>query len=386
MKVLVFNSGSATQKASLEDVSYLRNKIVSKNIWSRCDNIGKDTNRNTVLSNQLELTLREAGVKLDDIEAVGHRIVHGGSQFIDTTLLSDAVIESLDAVSNLAPIHNPPALQAIKFARTQLKSIPHFGVFDTQFHATMEPAAYRYAVPESWFLDHKVRRYGFHGISHKNAYEEGIKLLQNIDKKPNPERVITCHLGGGSSICAINNGISIDTTMGFTPCDGVVMSTRSGALDPGIISYVSENLNINSKEVISILNKESGIKGLTGLSGDMKELIDHVDAGSEKARLALSIFISSIRKFILAMAGSLNGLDLIVFTGGIGENSSLVRKEVVEGLEFLGAKIDNNKNAGTIKEARLISNIDSSVQVAVVIADESGQIAKACFESSRKLD
>lgn len=278
------------------------------------------------------------------LAGVGHRVVHGGSRFSDSVLLDATVRADLDRLVALAPLHMPANLRGIEVARAALPDLPHVAVFDTAFHQTMEPVAYRYAVPTAWYADHDVRRYGFHGTSHRYVSERAAVLL---GRPLTTLRLVTLHLGNGCSAAAVDGGRSVDTTMGLTPLEGLVMGTRSGDVDPGVIGYVAAREGVGVEEVLSALNSRSGLLGLSGgLSNDMRTLCDAAEAGSEPAALAVQVFCYRVAKTVGALTVALGGLDAVVFTGGIGEHSTLVRSRVLDRLAVLGLHEDPEANAG----------------------------------------
>ncbi len=276
------------------------------------------------------------------LTGVGHRVVHGGSRFSDSVLVDAAVRSDLDRLVALAPLHMPANLRGLEVAQAALPDLPHVAVFDTAFHHTMEPVAYRYAVPTAWYADHGVRRYGFHGTSHRFVSGRAADLLE---RPLETLRMVTLHLGNGCSAAAVDGGRSVDTTMGLTPLEGLVMGTRSGDVDPGVIDYVATQERISAEEVLGALNSRSGLLGLSGLSNDMRTLCDAAEAGSEPAALAVQVFCYRVAKTVGALTVALGGLDAVVFTGGIGEHSALVRSRVLERLAVLGLHEDPAANA-----------------------------------------
>ncbi|WP_432558762.1 acetate/propionate family kinase [Granulicoccus sp. GXG6511] len=308
------------------------------------------------------------------ITAVGHRLVHGGEEFASSVLLDDEAMAAVERCSPLAPLHNPANIAGVEAARAALPDIPQVGVFDTAFHQTMPPVAYRYAVPTEWYADLGVRRYGFHGTSHRYVSSAAAELLG----RPLSElRMVTAHLGNGSSLAAIRDGVSVDTSMGLTPLEGLVMGTRSGDLDPGILGYIADRTGATLAEITNDLNKRSGLLGLSGLSNDMRELIAAVETGNEQAALALDVFCTRLAKYIAALAVPLGGIDTLVFTGGIGENSQPVRARVLEQLAFLGFELDHDANERTVRGlSGPITTADSRAIALVVPTDEELVIAR----------
>ena len=310
--------------------------------------------------------------KLEDIEAVGHRVVHGGEEFMSSCLVNDAVVAKIEACCDIAPLHNPANLLGIRAVTSVLPSVPQVAVFDTAFHQTMPAYAYMYSIPYEYYEKYRIRRYGFHGTSHWYVSEKGANFV-GLD--PTNCKVITCHLGNGSSIAAVVNGQSVDTSMGFTPLEGVTMGTRSGSLDPDVVTYIQEKEHLSPEEVSRILNKKSGFLGVSGISSDARDLDAAANAGEPRAKLALKKLTYEVTKYIGAYAAAMNGVDLIVFTGGIGENNSRLRRRVCENLEFMGVKFDYEANVATGKDT-LISLPDSKVKVAVITTDEELVIAR----------
>lgn len=308
----------------------------------------------------------------NEITGVGHRVVAGGEIFKDSALVTDEVINQIEELSEFAPLHNPANATGIKAFRKILPDITSVAVFDTSFHQTMPKVNYLYSIPMEYYEKHNARKYGAHGTSHKYVAERAAELL---GKPIEDTKIITCHLGNGASITAVDGGKSVDTSMGFTPLAGVTMGTRSGDIDPSLLPFLMEKEGIESiNDMIYILNNESGLKGLSGISSDMRDLED-AEATNEKAELALRIFEDRVRKYIGSYAATMNGVDAIVFTAGIGENGSDTRKNVIDGLTFLGAEIDDEKNNVRGKE-REISSDSSKVKVFLIPTDEEVMIAR----------
>lgn len=315
MIILVLNSGSSSIKYKLFDISKDSEKLLDKGLVER---IGL---RIPSHKEALESILNKVGSKID---AVGHRVVHGGDRFSKSVLIDDNVIKAIEDFTELAPLHNPPSLLTINESRKIISGIPHVAVFDTAFYCDMPEYAYFYAIPYRFYEKYKIRKYGFHGTSHRYVSEQASGIL----KKPlNKLMLITCHLGNGCSITAVKNGKAVDTSMGFTPLEGLVMGTRSGDLDPAIIPYIMEKENIDVSAVMEMLNKKSGLLGVSELSNDMRELMKEKDK-NKKVKLALDIFIYRIKKYIGAYTGVMSGCDAVIFTGGIGENNPDIVKEV----------------------------------------------------------
>ena len=306
-----------------------------------------------------------------EIDAVGHRVVHGGEIFSKSVLINEDVMKELRRCIDYAPLHNPPNLKGINAASALLPGIPQVGVFDTAFHHSMPDYAYIYGLPYTLYKRHGIRRYGFHGTSHRYVSERAIEL-SGLPKEQS--RIITCHLGNGASIAAIKNGKSIDTSMGFTPLEGLLMGTRSGDLDPAIILQVMGKEELTMNDATTLLNKHSGLQGVSGVSSDMREIEEEYE-NNNRARLAHNIFTYRLKKYIGAYAAALGGLDVLVFTGGIGENSSMVRRNSLSGLEFMGIDLDENKNNGGEPKERPIHKDSSKVQVYVIPTNEELVIA-----------
>lgn len=307
------------------------------------------------------------------ISSVGHRLVHGGEEFAESVLLDDATLDAVRRCSPLAPLHNPANIAGVEAAQAQLPDVAHVGVFDTAFHQTMPDVAYRYAVPAEWYADHGVRRYGFHGTSHLYV---SAKAAEMLDRPLDELKMVTAHLGNGSSITAVRDGVSVDTSMGLTPLEGLVMGTRSGDLDPGILGYIADQTGADIAGITNDLNKRSGLLGLSEHSNDMRELIAAAESGDAKSELAHEIFCYRLAKYVAALAVPLGGIDVLVFTGGIGENSSPTRARVLEQLAFLGFDLDADANEATIRGAAgPISTGDGPIAL-VVPTDEELVIAR----------
>ena len=317
---------------------------------------------------------KESGVltTLEDIEAVGHRVVHGAEEFVCSQLITDAVIAQLEKCSVFAPLHNPANILGIKAVTAVLPDVPQVGVFDTAFHQTMPSYAYMYALPYEYYEKYGIRRYGFHGTSHKYVSAKGAKFA-GLDL--NYSKIITCHLGNGSSIAAVVNGKSIDTTMGFTPLEGLIMGTRCGNIDPEVVTYIQEKEGLSASEMSKVLNKKSGLLGLSCVSSDGRDLSAAANDGDEKAKLTLKKLTYDITKFIGAYAAAMNGVDLIVFTGGIGENNVRLRRRVCENLTYLGVNFDYDANV-IAGEDVMITLPDSKVKIAAITTNEELMIAR----------
>ena len=313
---------------------------------------------------------------LEDIEAVGHRVVHGAEDFVCSQLITDQVVAQLEKCSVFAPLHNPANILGIKAVSAVLPTVPQVGVFDTAFHQTMPAYAYMYALPYEYYDKYRIRRYGFHGTSHKYVSAKGAKFA-GLDL--NYSKIITCHLGNGSSIAAVVNGKSIDTTMGFTPLEGLIMGTRCGNVDPDVVTYIQEKEGLSPSEMSTVLNKKSGFIGLAGVSSDARDLNDAANEGNARAKLTLKKLTYDITKFIGAYTAAMNGVDLIVFTGGIGENNSRLRRRVCENLTYLGVKFDYDANTVRGEDA-MLTLPDSKVKVALITTNEELMIARDTME------
>ncbi|QTA37242.1 acetate kinase [Thermosipho ferrireducens] len=399
MKILVVNSGSSSIKYQLLDMD--GEKVLCKGLAERIGIPGSRIvhkksgekfifekpmpNHEEALKYVLELLKDEKVGAIKDyteIDAVGHRVVHGGEKFVGSVLIDEEVINAIEEFSYLAPLHNPPNLMGIKAIMKLLPEVPNVGVFDTAFHAKMPEKAFLYAIPYEYYEKYKVRRYGFHGTSHRYVSRRAAEILGLDYSKA---KIITVHLGNGASIAAVKNGKSVDTSMGFTPLEGLVMGTRSGDLDPSIVTFLMEKEGLTSEEVYTLLNKKSGVYGLTKqFSSDMRDIEDKALENDPVCRLVLDIYEYRIAKYIGAYAAAMNGVDAIVFTAGVGENSPITREEICENyLGYLGIKIDKEKN--NIKgEERIISTQDSKVSVLVVPTNEELMIARDTKEIVEK--
>ena len=320
------------------------------------------------------LTDAECGVikSMDAIDAVGHRVVHGGEEFAASTLITDEVMKALEKGSAMAPLHNPPNIIGINACKAIMPGVPQVGVFDTAFHQTMPAKAFMYGLPYELYKEDHIRRYGFHGTSHRYVAGEVAKVMGVPVEKL---RIINCHLGNGSSLAAIKYGKCVDTTMGFTPLAGVLMGTRCGDIDPAIVLNVMDNHNLSTKEMDTLMNKKSGVLGISGVSSDFRDLGQAAAEGNERARLALDMFHYQVRKEIGAFAAAMGGVDVITFTAGVGENGIEDRAAIAEGLEYLGAKLDPQRNNVRGKDA-LISTDDSTVKMYVIPTNEEIMIAR----------
>ena len=389
MKVLVLNCGSSSIKYKLFDMDHKAviaqggiEKIGLKDSFLKLTLpngekkvLEKDIPEHTVGVEFIlqTLTSAEYGVvkSMDEIGAVGHRMVHGGEKFSQSVLLTPEVLEAFAACNDLAPLHNPANLKGVHAISAILPNVPQVGVFDTAFHQSMPDYAYMYAVPYELYQKYGVRRYGFHGTSHRYVSK---RVCEFLGVNPEGQRIITCHIGNGGSITAIKDGKSVDTSMGLTPLEGLMMGTRSGDIDAGAVTYIMEKEGLDAAGLSNLLNKKSGVMGIFGESSDMRDLEAAVAAGNPRARLAENMYFYRIKKYIGAYAAALGGVDILVFTGGVGENQASARWGACEGLEFMGVKLDAEKNKVRGEEA-VISTDDSKVKVVVIPTDEELMIA-----------
>ena len=390
MKVLVINAGSSSLKYQLIDMD--NENVLAKGLCERIGIEGSKLNHTpnggdkVVISQDMPdhgvaiklvlaaLTDKNHGVIADmsEISAVGHRVVHGGEVFSGSVLITDEVKKAVTDCNDLAPLHNPANLTGIAAVEAAMPGVPNVGVFDTAFHQTMPAKSYMYGIPYEYYEKFKIRKYGFHGTSHNYVAHRVAELCG----KPIEElKIITCHLGNGSSIAAVDCGKVVDTSMGFTPLDGLVMGTRSGSIDPAVIPFLVEHEGMTAKEVDAVLNKKSGVLGISGVSSDFRDLDAAAAEGNERAKLALEMFRHSVRGYIGRYASVMGGVDVITFAGGVGENSADIREAVLSGHEFMGVKIDSEKNRVRGVEAE-ISTDDSRVRVFVVPTDEEMTIAR----------
>ena len=392
MKVLVINCGSSSLKYQLLNAE--SGEVFAKGL---CERIGIEGSRMEYEAKGLEkeflspmpthkealslvintLIDKEIGViaSVDEVDAIGHRVVHGGEEFAKSVLLTPEVMKEIEANNELAPLHNPANLMGIETCMELMPGKPNVGVFDTAFHQTMPKEAFMYALPYEDYIDLKVRKYGFHGTSHKFVSEECIKALGN----PEHSKIIVCHLGNGASISAVKDGKCIDTSMGLTPLQGVMMGTRCGDIDPAAVLFIKNKRNLTDKEMDARLNKQSGILGVFGKSSDCRDMENGVANGEERAILAEKMFIYKIRAYVGNYAAQLGGLDAICFTGGIGENVAKVRAGVVEGLEFMGVKINHEVNGVRQKGTVDLSAADSRVKIFKIQTNEELAIARDTY-------
>lgn len=400
MKILVINCGSSSLKYQVLDMN--GEILLAKGLVERIgmdgsvithEKIGMDKVRNeTPMESHkeaIQLVLDaiidpEHGVVKDmsEIGAVGHRVVHAGEKYASSVLIDDDVIQALEECVELAPLHNPPNLLGIAACQELMPNTPMVGVFDTAFHQTMPPESYIYAIPYEYYLKHKIRRYGFHGTSHKYVAQRAADIMNcNLDDL----KIITCHLGNGASVSAIKRGVCVDTSMGFTPLEGLVMGTRCGDIDPAIVTYIREKEHLDQGVANEILNTKSGVLGISGVSSDFRDLETAAEEGNERAQLAIKVFAHKVRFYIGAYIAEMNGVDAIVFTAGVGENDIAMRDIICNDLGNLGIKLDLVKNKTRGKEA-IISRDDSRVKIILIPTDEELMIARDTMEIVKGLN
>jgi len=400
MKILVLNAGSSSQKSCLYELNEVLPDRPPQPLWEAQidwnhregaaelkvetasgteheEEFASDS-REAVISRMLE-TLWQGKTQvinsLKEIDIVGHRVVHGGQDYQQSTLISPDVKEAIARLSVFAPVHNPVNLAGIEALEKILPNRPQVAVFDTAFHAQLPPAAFVYPGPYEW-LEDGIRRYGFHGISHQYCARRAAQIL---NRDLTDLRLISCHLGNGCSLAAVRGGWSVDTTMGFTPLDGLMMGSRSGAIDPGIIIHLLRRSDLTAEKLDNILNRNSGLKGISGVSSDMRQIGEAITQGNERSQLALDIYIHRLRAGIGAMLASLGGLDALIFTAGVGENSAVVRAAACEAFGFLGWKLDGEKNQHSPVDED-IAAVDSATRVLVIHTQEDWEIARECWK------
>ena len=399
MKVLVINCGSSSLKYQVLDMQ--NESLMCKGLVERIGMDGSVINHTKIGMDKVvkEVPMKdhkdaiaqvldavqnpEYGVvkSMDEIGAVGHRVVHAGEKYAESVLITDDVIKALEECVELAPLHNPPNLMGIAACRELMAETPMVGVFDTAYHQTMPPESYIYAIPYEYYEKYGIRRYGFHGTSHKFVAQRAAAMLNtNI----NDLKIITCHLGNGASVTAIKHGRVVDTSMGFTPLEGLVMGTRCGDIDPAIVTYIREKENLPQGVANEILNKKSGVLGISGVSSDFRDLEDALSEGNERAALALRVFAHKVRFYIGAYIAEMNGVDAIVFTAGVGENDVYMRDIICTNLGNLGIKLDPIKNKVRGKETE-ISTEDSKVKLLLIPTNEELMIARDTYEIARKV-
>jgi acetate kinase len=395
MKILVLNCGSSSIKYQLFDMTSgvvlakgIVEKIGLKGSFLKNERFDGDKVKldGEILDHQtgieyllgLMVSKRRGVIKnLNEIDAIGHRLVHGGETFQESCFLDDVTIKGVEDCSDLAPLHNPANLKGIYAMRTVLPNVPQVGVFDTSFHQTMPDYTFMYALPYSLYKKYGIRRYGFHGTSHSYVSKRACEIL-NLDYST--QKIITCHLGNGASITAIKDGKSLDTSMGLTPVEGLIMGTRSGDVDAGALTLIMEKEEIDYSSLNTLLNKHSGVLGISGISSDMREVESAAEEGEERAVLALKMYEYRVKKYIGAYAAAMGGVDLLIFTGGVGENASESRENICKGLEFMGLIFDRNANAGVHGKELVISKKESKVTVMVVPTNEEFVIASETRE------
>lgn len=391
MKIIVLNCGSSSIKYQLFDMA--SREVLAKGVVEKIGLHGSFIKNERIDGDKLLLegdiydhqsgieyvlgiltSVRHGSISnFEEIDAVGHRVVHGGEKFNSSVLITDEVIRMLEECIDLAPLHNPPNLKGIFAMQALLPNVPQVSVFDTAFHQTMPDYAYMYAIPFPLYKKYGIRRYGFHGTSHRYVSQRGAEM---ISQNKQDLKIITCHLGNGASLTAINNGVSIDTSMGLTPVEGLIMGTRSGDLDLGVLTYLMMKEELDISTANTLINKHSGMLGITGVSSDMREIMKAAYEGNERAKLGLNMYHYRIRKYIGSYAAAMGGLDMLIFTGGIGENSDYTRSEVIRGLEFLGIDFDYEKNNGVHGQEMVLTREHSRVKVLVVPTNEELIIAQ----------
>lgn len=395
MKVLVLNCGSSSVKYKLFNMS--NGDVLAQGVVEKIGLPGSflklvtPEGKKVVLEKEmtehnaaidfilLTLTSAEYGCikSLDEINAVGHRVVHGGEKFASSVLINDEVIKQLEECIELAPLHNPPNLKGINAVTRLMPNVPQIGVFDTAFHQTMPDYAYMYGLPYSLYKKYGVRRYGFHGTSHRYVSKRACEIL---GVPYEDQKIITAHIGNGGSITAIKNGKSIDTSMGMTPVEGLLMGTRAGDVDAGALSFIMEKEHLDAAGLSNLINRESGVAGLSEISSDMRDIEDAIEKGDKNAILAMEMYNYRIKKYIGSYAAALGGLDILVFTGGVGENQWVTRSAVCKDMEFMGIEFDEEKNDGLRGEEVVLSLPNSRVKVMVVPTDEEFMIASDTLE------
>ena len=392
MKILVLNCGSSSIKYQLFDMSADEN-VLAKGLLERIGQsigivnhtpMGKDKikyetpipNHTAGIEIIINLLLdKEVGVinSLSEIKAAGHRVAHGGEHFKNSVLINNDTLTEISNCIQLAPLHNPANLKGILAVEKLIPGLPQVAVFDTSFHQSMPDYAYIYGIPYEYYENFAIRRYGFHGTSHKFVAEKAANM---IGKNINDLKIISCHLGNGASITAIDRGVSIDNSMGFTPVEGLIMGTRCGDLDVGALLFIMEKENLDTKQANDLVNKKSGVLGISGISSDMRDLENAAMQGNERAKLALDVYAYKVKKYIGSYIAAMNGLDLLIFTGGIGENSMYIREQITSNMEYLGIKIDKNINDSTKGVDAIISTEDSKVCTIVATTNEELVIAR----------
>ncbi|CEE02303.1 acetate kinase [Caldifermentibacillus hisashii] len=396
-KILAINAGSSSLKFQLIEMP--EEEVITKGLVERIGlNDGvftisvngeknkkvQDIPNHEVAVHLLLDQLISTGIikSFNEIDGVGHRVLHGGEIFSDSAIITDEVLAEIEKLVDLGPLHMPPNISGIKVFRKILPNVPQVAVFDTAFHQTMPKSSYLYSLPYEYYEKYGIRKYGFHGTSHKYVT---LKAAEMLGKPIEELRLISCHLGNGASIAAVHGGKSIDTSMGFTPLEGITMGTRSGSIDPALIPFIMKKTGQSAEEVINVLNKKSGLLGITGFSSDLRDIEEAANVGNERAELALTIFANHIHKYIGSYVARMNGVDAIIFTAGIGENSAAVRERVLRGLEFMGVYWDKDLNREGGGE-RFISYPFSPVKVLVIPTNEEVMIARDVIRLAKKLN
>ena len=391
MLVFVLNAGSSSLKYQL--INAETSELKASGLVERIgiDGILKhEVGENKKLTFELSIPTHKEAIELvlriltndetkvidsiKEIEAIGHRIVHGGEFFKKSTIVDNDVVEKIGKLIPLAPLHNPANILGIKICQELMPDVPNVAVFDTAFHQTMPIENYLYAVPYGDYTEHHLRKYGFHGTSHYYVSNEAVKILKKKDSK-----VIICHLGNGSSVCAVRDGKSISTSMGLTPLEGLIMGTRCGDIDAGVIPYLMEKKGLDTHQIIDYLNKKSGILGVSGISSDLREVIKASKDGDKRSKITIEMLCNRIKKYLCSYAGLMGGVDAICFTAGIGENSDLIREKVCHGLEFMGIELDIEKNKIRASGIREISNQNSKTKIYIIPTNEELVIAKDTY-------
>lgn len=400
MVILVLNCGSSSIKYQVIDMEAASSELLAKGLVERIGLAEGDLTHKPVGKEKFELhrpipnhttgielvmaalTDPRHGVigSLDELKAVGHRVAHGGEFFPQSCLVNEDTKEKIRSLCQIAPLHNPASLEGIHAIEKVLPGVPQVTVFDTSFHQTIPAVNYMFALPYEYYEKYRVRKYGFHGTSHKYVARAGAKLA-GID--PDRSKIITCHIGNGGSVTAVLNGRSFDTSMGFSPLDGLVMGTRCGAVDPSAVTFIGDKEGMSYDQLNAMMNKQSGVQGLTGLSSDMRDIDKAYHEGDERAILARDMYFNRIKKFVGEYAAEMGGLDLIVFTGGVGENSDEMREGVCRGLEFMGVEFDAEANKGARGTDKILSTAASRVKVAMIATDEELVIATDTFNLVR---
>ena len=397
MLILVLNAGSSSLKYQL-----INPKTAEVKASGLCERIGIDGVMKHEIAEHRKLEIEQPMVthkeaiefvlsiltqddtkvieNINEISAIGHRVVHGGEYFKKSTLITSNVLQKIEELIPLAPLHNPAHILGIKICQELMPDKPNVAVFDTAFHQTMPEENYLYAVPHEDYIEYHLRKYGFHGTSHYYVSNEAINMLNKKESK-----IIVCHLGNGSSICAVKNGKSIDTTMGLTPLEGLVMGTRSGDIDAGVIPYLMDKKGMNSHEIIDYLNKKSGILGVSGISSDLREVLKEAEDGDHRAKVCIEMMCNRIKKYICSYMGQLGGADAICFTAGIGENADVIREKVCTGLEFLGLEIDKKENKKRKSGNREIQKETSKIKIFIIPTNEEYVIANDTYNLVKKV-